>query len=45
VQGIFAAARDITERKRAENELQQAHDELERRVRERTSELALAMRR
>ena len=40
VAGVFAAARDITKRKRAENELRKAHDELEIRVRERTSELA-----
>jgi len=42
VQGIFAAARDITQRKYAENELRKAHDELEIRVKERTSELAKA---
>ena len=39
VQGVFAAARDITERKNAENELRRIRDELEIRVRERTSEL------
>ena len=37
--GISAIIRDITERKRAERELQQAHDELEQRVVERTAEL------
>ena len=37
--GIAAIIRDISERKRAERELQQAHDELEQRVVERTAEL------
>ncbi|MGZ4930882.1 MAG: PAS domain S-box protein [Halobacteriota archaeon] len=36
VQGVFAAARDITERKRAEEALQKSHSDLE----ERTAELA-----
>ncbi len=39
VQGIFAAARDVTELRRIEKELKAAHDELERRVKERTNEL------
>ena len=37
--GIAAFIRDISERQRAESALRQAHDELERRVRERTAEL------
>lgn len=39
VQGVFAAARDITEIRRIENELKLAHDELDQRVKERTKEL------
>jgi two-component system sensor kinase len=42
VQGIFAAARDITELRRIEKELKQAHNELELRVKERTKELQIA---
>jgi PAS domain S-box-containing protein len=39
VTSIATTFRNITERKRAEKELQQAHDELEQKVQERTSEL------
>jgi PAS domain S-box-containing protein len=39
IQGVFAAARDVTERKRAEEALRRAHDELEKIVRERTRNL------
>ncbi|MBI2917864.1 MAG: PAS domain S-box protein [Chloroflexi bacterium] len=42
VLGVFAAARDITDQKKAETELQKAHSELELRVQERTAELATA---
>ena len=37
--GSVAVVRDITERRRAEEALQEAHDKLEERVRERTAEL------
>lgn len=40
--GFVKVARDLTERKRVEDDLQGAHDELERRVSERTAELRLA---
>jgi PAS domain S-box-containing protein len=41
VNGVFAAARDITVQKRAEEALQEAHDELEERVEQRTAELEI----
>jgi len=40
--GIFVAARDITERKKAEEALKEANDSLEVKVKERTSELEKA---
>jgi len=43
VQGVFAAARDVTELKKAEAELRDAHRNLEERVRARTAELEAAM--
>ncbi|MHB9098386.1 MAG: sensor histidine kinase [Syntrophales bacterium] len=39
VQGVFAAARDVTELRAAQRALQRSHDQLERRVEERTAEL------
>ena len=41
---LFIVARDITERKLAEEKLREAHDGLERRVADRTSELNRALR-
>jgi PAS domain S-box-containing protein len=38
--GYLSVIRDITDRKRSEQELRKAHDELERRVEDRTKELA-----
>ncbi|HWQ49123.1 MAG TPA: PAS domain S-box protein [Methanosarcina sp.] len=40
--GVFAAARDITERKKAEEALKRAHESLEEKVKERTIELEKA---
>ena len=43
VQGLFVFAKDITHRKRNEDELEKARDELESRVQERTAELMQAI--
>ncbi len=40
--GVFAAARDITERKKVEKALKKAHENLEEKVKERTAELEKA---
>jgi PAS domain S-box-containing protein len=40
--GVFAAARDITERKKAEEALKKAHENLEKLIEERTAELEKA---
>lgn len=42
VKGVFAAARDVTDRNRVVEALQQAHDQLEARVAQRTSALEQA---
>lgn len=42
VEGLVLSLVDVTERKRAEDELRSAHNELEMRVQERTEELRLA---
>ena len=44
VAGLVGVILDISERKRAEDALKKAHDELERRVEQRTASLALANR-
>ena len=45
IKGVFTAARDITERKRAEDEIARYRDHLEDLVRQRTAELEIAYQR